>query len=1332
MQTIELSNVQATRIALDPSGQHIALAGVHDLTVLSLERSSQPHSISLNAKSDPAGLQWHPNDSSRLAVLRNNRCELLLWDAIEGRVSVSHRLSGYVRPLSSLNWSSLQPYMLATSSADQFRAICLWDLRDLSRPARAIESLSPPNLIKWNKTQSLKFASSHRSSIRVWDMRMNLPEYHLSDPQAVVTYFDWAPNGGHELVAANQNGRLLLWDIMHSEVPKQEFRLTNVQIHKVLYTPSGDHVLTLPEPVNWRNAGIGVWNARNLQKPPIPLWVNGALRGTSAQPRPSDPVIKDMAWRTFSDSNIGKCNDEDDFFKHDLDRPVNTDSSNKGSSRVELVVWSLDQRLRFYPINCPSLDQMSTKETQATANEPSVNFPEPIKTSDVNATSVEERRFSKTNSETLSVFRQKARTDDSGQKALNTRSGPVSASASTSISVQPERSGAQEDSAYRILAQELSLLSPRAGQYKLQEVDLISRSVKIILYYCRRRHFHHYTVCSVSAGSRGRRPSADLEEDDLESLLQPQNDLVLPMDGSARTEHWRQPEKFKSSSELDALSGDEQSQSQPQQQKVRYQSTATPTGKESMDEPIECLGEMNIPISGSVVLSVSFPMAYPAKTPIFNVISHNPTLPNELVEQLVSVLDKTAVEFVHTSRGCMEPCIRKAVDLLQTISSSCLFHPSSHLHPTLEEEPVLKVSDTNERLINGTVTQSLQDKMQSLFLSGTEEKHASRTPFPRTSGVCFSNQGFCVMFGLPHPFPVTCSKILDNTFPVSQMLDSHRTPRTFGEFKILTQFLRSSSKNILTTQELDVIKKDNEQSHKCSNKDTLSASAVEDSVQKNSVDRSPTSSVIKPKSGDDNCTRAPQTSDALTKAEQSSEPLESSSKKTSLQSSTAISFSLTSRSIVQVYDLHGFILDKNLVQSYSLNNENVQEMCLHNCMIAVGSGRKDLIRFWQYAAVLSASFSRSSTYPGVIPPWPTQPVGCQMFSEWLNYFLSLKDVQNLAMAILALQGLDVLYRTQNSSPQLSADSAPDRSPTCIDETTRQRASVDTCALHRSSQTSQPTLYDNSAKFPCSRGLDLSPDTTVSFTLDVSDEPPAECTSMLEREDDEDGTRISTTDRNRMTGLQHNHSVREEYPRRTRFLSSEDLPRLAHCVAMYATVLHSMRAFIRHARLIRAWVWGVYSRSAFRPPIYRSRTEAMVQSHASSFWPIGSHDVLLIPSCPLCDSATTAVPSDLNNCRAVKIECNECGIQYCQSETNMNEIPVLNSQKSVPRLLCSICRTRVKGLIFVCDCCNHGGHIDHLAQWFNSEGAENQSRQCPVVGCRCHCALPTCCEPISVL
>ena len=46
--------------------------------------------------------------------------------------------------------------------------------------------------------------------------------------------------------------------------------------------------------------------------------------------------------------------------------------------------------------------------------------------------------------------------------------------------------------------------------------------------------------------------------------------------------------------------------------------------------------------------------------------------------------------------------------------------------------------------------------------------------------------------------------------------------------------------------------------------------------------------------------------------------------------------------------------------------------------------------------------------------------------------------------------------------------------------------------------------------------------------------------------------------------------------------------------------------------------------------------------------------------------------------------------------------------------CSICEQILRGLGFFCPMCGHGGHGDHIKQWFGS------SPDCPV-GCGCRCA-----------
>jgi len=53
--------------------------------------------------------------------------------------------------------------------------------------------------------------------------------------------------------------------------------------------------------------------------------------------------------------------------------------------------------------------------------------------------------------------------------------------------------------------------------------------------------------------------------------------------------------------------------------------------------------------------------------------------------------------------------------------------------------------------------------------------------------------------------------------------------------------------------------------------------------------------------------------------------------------------------------------------------------------------------------------------------------------------------------------------------------------------------------------------------------------------------------------------------------------------------------------------------------------------------------------------------------------------------------------------------------------CAICTNAVRGLFTVCMACGHGGHVEHMMEWFTEKTV------CPS-GCGCNCTLSTFCSP----
>ena len=72
---------------------------------------------------------------------------------------------------------------------------------------------------------------------------------------------------------------------------------------------------------------------------------------------------------------------------------------------------------------------------------------------------------------------------------------------------------------------------------------------------------------------------------------------------------------------------------------------------------------------------------------------------------------------------------------------------------------------------------------------------------------------------------------------------------------------------------------------------------------------------------------------------------------------------------------------------------------------------------------------------------------------------------------------------------------------------------------------------------------------------------------------------------------------------------------------------------------------------------------------------------------------------------LSITCVKCGAASSAG-------PVCSSCRALT-LTCALCRLSCRGLASLCPSCGHGGHPDHLRQWFHNHDV------CPI-GCGCPC------------
>ncbi|XP_018648670.1 hypothetical protein Smp_154620 [Schistosoma mansoni] len=1281
----------------------IYLGLTDELVICPLKHPSQYSGFSLPSKLGCSGLAWHPNDHTKLAIARRNRCELLLWDVNECRLSTNTSLGGYVRVINSLDWSPVHPFLIATTSTDQFRAICVWDLRDMSRPVRAIESLftlyyelnevenldhyifnNQPKGIAFNaRQQGPKFDHS------------NVPEQYISVQADHVRDFDWSPQNVNQMVTVNECSEMRLWDIENPSYPLKKVRFHEIKLKKVIYTPSGDHIIILPEQSHWSVHGISVWSSANLTQSHDLFQVieshdnsntnNSGItvNKTSTngmqicQPRSTDSYILDMNWLICSSSNLPfssstMTDDHELTTNFILDNEMSTTNQNLEycpKKNVHLLTWSMDNILRVYPIHFKSISLHD--------NEPLLN---------------------QANKQTRII---KEKSEDLLDDKLSTNFNPKTN--------QSKKFGNAPTS---------SLNKPK---YKLEEMDLINRTAKLILFYCRRNHHHHYSLCSVTNTFRRRRHSSVMNNEGLDSLLLPSTtDLISQMEFSEHSNFWKAHHRnLSSTTDTEHTISNQTSNSNSAVSVDNEESTHLtndPSNHSTFDNSHELENSTNnntrnceMPLAGSIILSIEFPDNYPLNgaIPEFHVLDCSPPLPPEVLDELRNVLYSTASELVSTSRGCVEPCIRNAVITLQT-------------YPTLNnqiESNSKKLNLTNLSTTNYDMFNINMDKLNKPIIDTTASMkqkchYTIGIPFPRTSGVHFTTNGLIVTFGLPESLSfirnslkltssdVNCQVELTNTTTNNNSNDIKKdwTPQSFSEYQKFIHRFSSTNReynndmkrsfqncigNIIDSFarfEVDC-KEQQRQKHQPHEKQKCIHEVVDKNrlsfkmnteLNRNSINSTADDTEVKNSFESSHVTEQKWLNSISTTHPNSPD----------VQNPNEMFFSHFSMiypSTIQIYDMSPLIWDRHLMYDYSLNTENLQQMCIHNLHAVYNTHRKDLIRFWQYALVMSISLGHTDHSHQVHQPLASQLIGRPLFDTWIRHFLRIHDVQSLAMLVLVLQSL-------NRINELKFDTfdGSNISLNKLENTTTSLSSVNNfletyslCHMNESEKTIN--------LLGCNTVASSSLEQQASFTLDNSDETQSEFSLVFGQSNENmNGCPIEQLPPKEL-------SINSICAYQSRFVHPKDLFSFDHYIYVYASIIYSLHEYILHARLLRSWSYNIRANSL------------------SHVWPYVQTNALILLSCPDMRCSSNLVPKHSNG----SLKSSQC--THCQWEVNLeNHQSTTGPQKPQRLLICTVCRNSCKGLVLVCPLCSHGGHVHHVSTWFNSVGRNNLPRQCPFI------------------
>ncbi|XP_006457486.1 hypothetical protein AGABI2DRAFT_189013 [Agaricus bisporus var. bisporus H97] len=196
-----------------------------------------------------------------------------------------------------------------------------WDLREPSRPIFA-----GGTQVKWNRRDSNILASSHANGVFIWDRRKgSLPISSIVAHDAKIYGIDWSSNSQNELTTCSLDKTIKTWDIndcLDAEgafEPKSIIR-TTYPVWRALSLPFGQGLLSLPQ----RGETVLEMYASNDSEMPVEVFAGHT------------DVVKEFVWRKG------------------------------GPDEFQLITWSKDRTLRFWPISNETLQNVD-------------HFPEPTR-----------------------------------------------------------------------------------------------------------------------------------------------------------------------------------------------------------------------------------------------------------------------------------------------------------------------------------------------------------------------------------------------------------------------------------------------------------------------------------------------------------------------------------------------------------------------------------------------------------------------------------------------------------------------------------------------------------------------------------------------------------------------------------------------------------------------------------------------------------------------------------------------------------------------------------------------------------------------------------------
>lgn len=158
-------------------------------------------------------------------------------------------LSAHLQPVNALDWSPLNPNLLATCAEDC--RFFIWDIRQRSPAQQLLAPASWTVAVRWAALDETALATGHEDTICVWDMRNSSQQMSVLAPgQNRLQSVDWSFHDRKKLLSVNGEqgrssswGSIKIWDLESSKKVHDSIDMENEMPGDACFLPFGPAIL---------------------------------------------------------------------------------------------------------------------------------------------------------------------------------------------------------------------------------------------------------------------------------------------------------------------------------------------------------------------------------------------------------------------------------------------------------------------------------------------------------------------------------------------------------------------------------------------------------------------------------------------------------------------------------------------------------------------------------------------------------------------------------------------------------------------------------------------------------------------------------------------------------------------------------------------------------------------------------------------------------------------------------------------------------------------------------------------------------------------------------